>query len=230
MFTNESLPLRSLGSSQAVKQRNRRYNGLGLATSQIPDLLVTSDETKPRKLPWYQINWTAYTQTGNPALVFWMSMTIAALVVFTEEATTAIVSFDGRILNGTSRSYNMKLLLQSHQSSYGRRRFELHPLPKKTSGKSDYGKLILHPRKNADEPIPIRSSSVDEFDQQRDKLLGAMDKSDDESYLPESSKEDEESKCRKVSWAAYSFPNCNQVHEHPITVFSGADFEVSYLK
>jgi hypothetical protein len=229
MPETSDLPYRAFNSRRTVKKRSRRYdddNDIGLPAMHIPEL-PADDERKPRKLPWYQLNWQSYTRSGNPAVIFWLTLMFFALIV-TEDVGPMTMSADSRILNEGDRSREVRILFETkfvHKVRGKRFSCNLFPLPKERQTPRDFGGLEFQPRSEFSDPIPIQC----DFEHQRQEFLEAIDGSDDE-YQPESNKENENVACPKVSWAAYTFPTCNQIHETPVERYQDAGYDVSYLK
>lgn len=243
MAQTSNLPYRVADSrASTMTQRSRRYDddddALGLPTTmQIPKL-PSACEQKPRNLPWHKINWQTYSRSGNPALLFWLSVMFGVLLFFTEEVEPRITSTGADsiiIFDGSDRNQQVRILFEKNfgvKASGGRSSssFNLSPLPKAARGHRNFGDLTFERRGDFSDPIPIQKGNYYAAESQRQDFLEAIDDSHDAAYQPGSSTEDEDKECRLVSWAAYSFPTCNKIHETPIERYQDAGYDVSYLK
>ncbi len=110
----------------------------------------------------------------------------------------------------------------------------LFPLPDMLSrpghGEEDFGNLDFHPRSSFSDPISIHYADFHDAEHQREDFLNNIHDSDDDRYQPESSKEDRNNPCRKVNWAGWSFPTCNQIHEKVINRLGDEGYQVSYIR
>lgn len=98
-------------------------------------------------------------------------------------------------------------------------------------GDVDYGGLDFDQRKSFHFSRAIGNRDYEDDERDREILLAEVDQGSGEDWAqPDSSKEDEDPQCRKASWASYTFPTCNEMHEQPIERFQYDGFEVSYLK
>lgn len=221
-----------------VKQRTRKHDdendgrlGLSLNLSDLPRF----NDSKPRRLPLYQLrNLSNYTQTGNPAIAFWMSWLIGSLMYFTSEIGDIILGLDTRLLVAG------EMILPHYGSVTPAVRIRpmiidsgLYELRIEMEQERDFGGLILQNRtSNFNEPIAILPGYYKKVAKERQALLKSMDiVGEDDRYQPESSREDENPKCRKVSWVKYLFPTCNRLHENDLS-FGAVDQDnlVSYLR
>ena len=180
-----------------------------------------------KEWPWWKriIYSQYYTRLRNPVVL--VLSTITALTIFvhakrTYLLTTILVAAwrNHDIVAGKTKEFRV-LFPQSIDHNLTSVHF--HPSPMlSTKSRRDFGRLGFHSRVNFDEPITIR---VSEFSDEE-----AHDDSDDDQYQTESSNEDQDQECLDVSWARYSFPTCNQVHEKLIERFEDEGYNVSYLK
>lgn len=236
MPETSSLPYRVFDSRRTVKQRSRRYDDeSSLPTMQMPELLVEADdEHKPRNLPWYQLNWRSYTRSGNPAVVFWLTLMLSMFVFFIEDVGPTSLNVESSILkNGRDQNGGVKILFEMDFGKKVSRRksfYKLSPLPKEARRSRSFGGLEFRPRSNFSDPITIGSTDYGDAEHRREEFLESIDDSDDEEYQPESNREDEDKQCREMSWAAFSFPTCNRMHEALIERYQDGGYEVSYLR
>lgn len=261
-LANPRLPSRT--SRWTVKQRSIRGRDDSEHYIRLPtlresdDSFSSNDERKPRKLPWYQINWQSYTRSGNPAILFWVSVTVLCILFFADGLGPSLDGGSARILNMDSSKKQMVVPAQEKvvelvttpieekvkitfdvpakiinkmgsPKTKSRGNVALPPLEKEKESPviRDFGGLEFTPRANFKDPIPIDDKASE---RQREDFLEYIDDSDDEDYHPTSSYEDEYEKCRSATWAAYTFPTCNQIHEKTIGRFHDNGYEVSYLK
>jgi hypothetical protein len=211
------------------RRQQRRDDGLGLPTLGCR----VSDETKPRVLPFSRWNWDSTMRSGNPAIVFWVTVTFAVILLFYEDpqsspsptpSTQILGMYDKITFHGTIQGGD------SQGSSFYR---HLHSMPKEMLGDPDYGNFEFTVRTNSKAKTAIRKSDYQEFEEQRATFLKEIDHGSD-PYAPDSDKADEAHRCRRASWAGYVFPSCNKVHELTLErVFDNGksqDYEVNYLK
>lgn len=176
--------------------------------------------------------WQQYTQSGNPAMLFWTAITTLAIIFFVEDPQSP---------HHSSSSQRMKIIDTSTfniifpcQHDHEDCRWKSFPrpelLPKKSHGKRDFGDLDFHPRKTFSDPISIHYADFHDAEHQREKLLDDMQGNDDDKYQPDSSKEDLNTRCRVVTWATYSFPTCNQMHEKVIERAGDEGYDIKYLR
>jgi hypothetical protein len=214
------------------RRQQRRDDGLGLPTLGCR----AADEIKPRALPFARWNWDSTMRSGNTAIVFWVTVTFAVILLFYEDPqsspspsptpSTQILGMHDKItFGGTIQGRG-----DSQGSSFYR---HLHSMPKEMRGDPDYGNFEFTVRTNSKAKTAIRKSDYQEFEKQRATFLKEIDNRRD-PFAPDSDKADEAPRCRSVSWAGYVFPSCNKVHELTLErVFDNGksqDYEVNYLK
>ena len=205
---------------------------LGISKLECPYAAeVDCDEKKPRSLPFSKRNWVAYMRTGPDAVVFWLGVTLATLVIFSGDTIQQINDYN----YDNNKSYERRL------TTIGPERIIFNTVHDQTAslwfhqhwkklsisyGKPDYGNLIF------ESVVPVDQGRL--FEKTREEFLESIDEKVDSSYSPGEDREDEDPRCRLPSWTDYTFPTCNQVHELLIErAFDqevGQDFNVSYLK
>lgn len=158
-------------------------------------------------------------------------MIFVALIVCSDDVLVIVKGVVGRASEESSYNNRISILIDAYEGGNDRERFQLKPLFTETSGSTDYGDIILQSRKLVNRVVQIRSTDLDESNQERDEFLDAIDtRKGAEYFIPESRRGDDQQECRTVSWAEHSYTNCNLMHEHHIEVSPYAEYEVSYLK
>jgi hypothetical protein len=222
-----------------IKLRSRRSDlvdgGSSLLSFPIQDL-PHFNEKKPRYLPWYKINWQKFTHAGNPAVAFWTTILLGTLLYFANGLGDLIFITTARFLEGGffTNGNELKVMIQNRQGGHSRPimlQFKLEEMYSKSREKPDFGGLVINNRTRFDDPIEIPVGYFKSAAKSRQEFLAAIDVISDR-HQPESSKEDENPKCRKVSWALHMFPSCNQIHENSIEriVDDDGEYTVSYLR
>lgn len=231
-----------------VTKRNRRHDGslLPTTTLQVPDLpadVRMHKNKKPKKLPWKQINWQAYLQSGNTAIVFWLCVTIAVLVLSMFQVSWIRLAFPrprrlshlwgfANPSSSSSNNNNIPLLLFNLGPRQPTIFYQnLEELSRLSSRERDFGGLTFSERLHFNDAIVIHQDDYNLAEHMREKLLEEdSEDSEDDSYQPAASNEDIYEACVSPGWVHYSFPTCNAQHENDMDLMADQEYQISYLK